>query len=459
MPRVGWLWAAVASAVVGVCPPAAAQPLGPISPVDAGEGPPPPAEVPPRSQLPPPILGAPVGVPDSNTRSSPISASSPPAAERTPPPERPTERVRAATLGAPRATDSTGTATITSTPVPSAIVDKAIAQTAYQPPVQDPVAEFLNRPSSERHRPVSPQQESTNSSAKWGHWGETMETIFGQRAGGWFRSDHMFDGFISPVTNPFLFEDPRSLTEARPIFIYQKIPSSQPDFLGGNISYFGVQGRLALSDRWSFVFHKLGGIWINPGSASRFDDESSFAELWLGPKWTFYRGEENGILAAAGLQFQLPVGSSRAFQNTGNLSIAPYLSYAQNFLRDFQFGSFNFLANTGFAFATNNERSSYYWLSAHLDFDVMNAHRFYPLVELNWFVVTNTGRSTPIGAEGRDLINFGGQAGGTGLLTGAFGGRVKITESAQLGAAFEIPFAGRRDLFRNRFTVDFILRY
>jgi hypothetical protein len=57
------------------------------------------------------------------------------------------------------------------------------------------------------------------------------------------------------------------------------------------------------------------------------------------------------------------------------------------------------------------------------------------------------------------LINFGGQAGGTGLLTGAFGGRVKITESAQLGAAFEIPFAGRRDLFRNRFTVDFILRY
>ena len=36
----------------------------------------------------------------------------------------------------------------------------------------------------------------------------------------WFKSDHVFDGFISPVTNPFLFEDPRSLTEVRPIFMY-----------------------------------------------------------------------------------------------------------------------------------------------------------------------------------------------------------------------------------------------
>ena len=36
-----------------------------------------------------------------------------------------------------------------------------------------------------------------------------------------FQSDHCFDSFISPVTNPFLFEDPRSLTEVRPIFMIQ----------------------------------------------------------------------------------------------------------------------------------------------------------------------------------------------------------------------------------------------
>ena len=41
----------------------------------------------------------------------------------------------------------------------------------------------------------------------------------------------------------------------------------------------------------------------------------------------------------------------------------------------------------------------------------------------------------------------------------AFGGRYKITEAAQIGAAFEFPIAGPRDLFQYRVTVDFILRY
>ena len=36
-----------------------------------------------------------------------------------------------------------------------------------------------------------------------------------------FQSDHCFDYFASPVTNPFLFEDPRALTELKPLFIYQ----------------------------------------------------------------------------------------------------------------------------------------------------------------------------------------------------------------------------------------------
>jgi len=61
--------------------------------------------------------------------------------------------------------------------------------------------------------------------------------------------------------------------------------------------------------------------------------------------------------------------------------------------------------------------------------------------------------------EGRDLINFGGQAKGHGLLTWALGARFKFTEHAQVGAAFEFPIAGPRDIFQYRLTVDFILRY
>src|SRR5262249_50293981 len=54
------------------------------------------------------------------------------------------------------------------------------------------------------------------------------------KCGGWFQTDHAFDSgnncadLISPVSMPFLFEDPRALTEVRPIFIYQTAPHPNP---------------------------------------------------------------------------------------------------------------------------------------------------------------------------------------------------------------------------------------
>jgi hypothetical protein len=437
--------------------PAHAQPLAPLPPA----GGPPLAStpiVPKRNAERPPspvpsVLGAPVGVGDA----VPVT----PAGFVDAPADRKPQR--AAVLGVPTAAGSGNAfAPMGAAPVPSEVVDSAVSRTAYQPANSDPVGEFLNRRSELKDRePAKGAAGLPKPHSAWqlGDWGEKLNGMVGNNNGGWFRSDHLFDGFISPVSNPFLFEDPRSLTELRPLFIYQKVPSSQPDFNGGHITFFGTQGRVAFTDRWSLVFHKFGGIAVNPDDASRFEDKTGFAEIWLGPKWTFYRGEENCTLAAAGLQFQLPVGSKDAFQDTGTLSIVPYVSYAQNFLRDFSLGSMNLMASTGYSFSVNNERSDYYWLSGHLDFDILNRHRFYPLMELNWFLVTAKGNSRPIGIEGRDLINFGGQASGSGLLTGAFGGRVKISENAQAGAAFEFPFAGRKDLFRYRFTLDFILRY
>lgn len=461
MPRLGLK--VLTLVVAGFAAPAGAQPLAPIAPLAPDSGPPlgtTPITPARSSDRPPPVLGAPVGVGDRSTPAPPPVA--PVAFTEAPPAPK-----RAAGFGAPSPAPSaySPVPAASATPVPAALVDDALARTAYNPPSSDPV-EFLNKRSELRAREASearaggPKPKYDVEAAKFGEGlTDKLGAMIGDNNGAWFRSDHMFDGFISPVTNPFLFEDPRSLTEVRPIFIYQRVPTGQPDFRGGNISFFGTQARVAITDRWSLVMNKLGGVSVNPNDASPFKDEVGFAELWIGPKWTFWRGEETGTLAAAGLQFQLPVGSKAAFQDTGSLSLVPYVSYGQNFLRDFRLGSFNFLASTGYTFSTNNQRTDYYWLSAHLDFDAGNFHRFYPLVEMNWIVNTSNGRSRPMGAEGRDLINFGAAARGAGLLTGAFGARVKLTENAQLGAAFEFPFAGRKDFFRHRFTLDFILRY
>lgn len=459
MPRAAWVAVALAAALA---PAARAQPVGPLEPVapllPPGES----AELsstpitranpnPPERR--PSLLGAPVAVGDDQlvpARAEPVT----PVGFAGPPSLPP---ARGAKFGAPVAAGANATDAQPAVPVPSRVVHSAVAQTAYQPPASDPVDDFLKKRSDLKDR--APGERSRGWSAKLGDFGERFNDIVGNRNGGWFKSDHLFDGFISPISNPFLAEDPRALTEVRPLFIFQRVPSNQPDFFGGRVTFFGAKGSVAFTDRWSLVFHKFGGVSVDPNDGSRFGDETGFAELWLGPKYTFYRGEENGAVAAGGLQFQIPTGPQSVFQDTGTLSLVPYVSYAQNFLRDLRLGSFNGILSTGYSFSTSKARSDYYWLTAHLDFDVLNLHRFYPVAELNWFLTTTNGNARALGVEGRDLINFGGQARGTGLLTGALGGRVKISESAQIGATFEIPFAGKRDIFRNRFTLDFILRY
>jgi hypothetical protein len=271
-------------------------------------------------------------------------------------------------------------------------------------------------------------------------------------------SDHAFDALVSPVSSPFLFEDPRSLTELRPVFLYQKVPDAQPNFRGGNVWFAGTQVRVAVSERLSVVVKKLGAVGVNPGGASPLDGGTGFAELWVGPKYVVIRDDESGSLLAAGATSQISIGSADAFQDTGSLSIAPYASYARPFLKT-SLGTFVGIANGGYSFSVNADRSDYLFLNAHLSFNVGNADRFYPLAELSYTQVTTTGRARPfVAGEGRDLINFGG-AGKGGLLTGALGGRVKLGTSWELGAAFELPLAGQKDFFGYRFTVDLIWRY
>lgn len=275
----------------------------------------------------------------------------------------------------------------------------------------------------------------------------------------WLFSDHAFDQFASPISNPFLAEDPRALTEIRPIFLYQKIPGEQPNFQGGDAFFFGGRASLALSERISFTVNKLGATALNPSNKDYGDSEFGFAELWLGPKFTFYRDPQSCTVMAAGAIFQIPTGPEKIFQDTGNLSIVPYVSAGKTLTDLGDRGSLNGLFSTGYAFSTNDERSEYFYLSAHLDFDVRNNHRLYPVLELNYFQYAKDGSTQRVSGQGHDLFNFGSKSNSASLVTGAIGGRYKITEAAQIGGAFELPLFGNKDVFQYRFTMDVIFRY
>src|SRR5262249_47437122 len=164
--------------------------------------------------------------------------------------------------------------------------------------------------------------------------------------------------------------------EIKPLFIYQSIPNGNQTLHGGSIEFFGVTGSVALTERWSIVLNKLGGIAIQPDDKTIVGKESGFAEVWLGPKYTFYRDDCNNTAAAFGLTFQIPTGSSKVFQDTGDLSLAPYLSFAKSFGKiPNGYGSFNFMSTTGVSFATDSKRSDYFYNQLHLDFDVAGQHK------------------------------------------------------------------------------------
>jgi hypothetical protein len=280
------------------------------------------------------------------------------------------------------------------------------------------------------------------------------------------QSDPGFDTLPSPVTNPFFFEDPRALTELRPIFMYQSAPSGNPIFQGGHAEFFGLQGRLALSDRWSIVLNKLGFVSLSPNNpeadpTGEFSQDTGFAEINIGPKYTFLRNPPNGTVAALGLNFQIPGGSSGVFQDTGNLALDPYFSFAKNFGRlGNGWGSFNFIGALGYSFGLDGDRSDFLHTSVHFDWDVAGLHKFYPLFEINWFHYVSLGDARSVGFEGADLVNFGSETiDGNDYVTLGPGFRWNICGWWTLGLATEWTVTSAKGISDFRTTVDMIFRY
>ncbi|MCA9103360.1 MAG: hypothetical protein KDA63_19530 [Planctomycetales bacterium] len=99
-------------------------------------------------------------------------------------------------------------------------------------------------------------------------------------------SDHCFDDFISPLSNPTFFEDPRTLTEARFIFLNHRVPSSAPVLGNSDVQLYALQVRAALTQRLSFIATKDG--YINMDS-DLYGHEEGWADVAAGLKYNVIR--------------------------------------------------------------------------------------------------------------------------------------------------------------------------
>ena len=261
------------------------------------------------------------------------------------------------------------------------------------------------------------------------------------------RSDPRFAGFISPMTNPVFFEDPRINTEAKFIFLQQKIPATAG---GRDIQLYALQVQAALTDRLSIVADKDGFIVSqNP----LVDD--GWADVAIGLKYLLFADPCTQRLLSAGVSYELPVGTPRALQGNGNGEFHLYLSGAA-LLRE----RWRWISGSGFRLPSDpaDESRVWYW-SNHFSYQLSDM--LYVLTEFNWYHWMGAGQQTALaGVEGVDLINLGSVGvAGNDIVTGAIGIKLKPHAGMEIGVAWEVPLTDRRDLLENRLTVDWIWRY
>lgn len=271
-------------------------------------------------------------------------------------------------------------------------------------------------------------------------------------------SERCFDDFISPMINFVYFEDPRTLTELRPIFLSHQVPNTIGAGVsaGGSIQLFALQFRLALSDRLSLIAVKDGYIIDNTSGALDTLLASGWADITAGLKYNLIRDTCRGTLVSAGFTYEIPLGSEQSLQSVGDGEFHIFASAGQR-LAD---GNAHFLSSVGYRFPVDNnvQVSALHW-SNH--FDVRLTDRLYAFTEAAWWHWTDDADvGLPLGVGGQDLFNLPStNVAGNDLVTQNVGLKFKPRRNVEAGIAYEFPVTGFKDVIENRVQVDLALRF
>jgi hypothetical protein len=277
-------------------------------------------------------------------------------------------------------------------------------------------------------------------------------------------SDHCFDDFISPMSNFVHFEDPRTLTELRPIFLHHRLPNDiglgQGAIDGGEVQLLAVQARVALTERLSFIAVKDGYLWAqNEGPISGLLNDG-WADVTAGFKYNYLRDVASGRLATAGMTYEIPLGSDEALQSVGDGEFHFFNSFGQRFLD----GDAHYMTTLGWRVPIENDiqTESLHW-SNH--FDVRVTSDWYLFTDIVWWHWLNDGDTNnpgtlPLNAAGQDIFNLPtNSVVGNNLVTQMVGVKYKPSRNYEFGFGYEFPLTEYNDVLDDRWQVDLIFRY
>ena len=272
-------------------------------------------------------------------------------------------------------------------------------------------------------------------------------------------SDRCFDDFISPMIDFVHFEDPRNVTELRPIFVHHRFPKALGPLgvpAGGSLQLFALQFRFALTERLSLIAVKDGyAIDSSEGALGGLLD-SGWADVTAGLKYNLLRNVKTGTLLSAGFTYEIPMGSEQTLQAVADGQFHFFASGGQRFCD----GKAHFLSSVGLQLPVDQTAQSTtgHW-NNHLDYRVHD--KLYLFTESSWWHWLDEAEvGNAFGVSGLDLLNLPDTAvEGNDVVTHNVGLKIKPNRNTEFGLAYEFPLTGFEDIIRDRWTMDAIFRY
>ncbi|WP_436716492.1 hypothetical protein U8335_03250 [Roseiconus lacunae] len=271
-------------------------------------------------------------------------------------------------------------------------------------------------------------------------------------------TDHCFDDFVSPMINFVHFEDPRTLTEIRPIFVNHWIPDRIGNNVsaGGTVQLLAMQFRVALTERLSLIGVKDGYIWGNTDGTLGTLLDDGWASVSAGLKYNLLRDSQSGTLFSVGGTYELPIGSQDALQDIGDGEFHLFATGGQRLLD----GNAHVMSAFGWRVPADDsvQTESIHW-SNHADLKITD--RVYLLTEVAWWHWTEgASAGTPLGVAGQDLFNLSASdVAGNDLVTQSVGMKYKPNCSTEYGLAYEFPLTEFKDVIESRLQVEAIYRF
>ena len=260
------------------------------------------------------------------------------------------------------------------------------------------------------------------------------------------------------MINFVFFEDPRTLTELRPIFLTHQVPDviGSGVTAGGSIQLFALQFRVALTERLSLIAVKDGVIVDNTDGTLGTLLDDGYADVSAGLKYNFLRNTRTGTLGSAGFTYEIPMGSDRSLQSVGDGEFHFFGTLGQRLAG----GNAHLLSSVGYRVPVDDslQSTSVHW-SNH--FDVRVSDRTYLFTELAWWHWTEAASSgAALGVGGQDLFNLSSSnIAGNDLVTQNVGMRFKPKSNIETGIAYEFPLSNFKDVIDNRVMLDLIVRF